>query len=176
MGAGCRGGAQWWEAPTATQTARAEGSFPRGARDTRLGDDARLGSGGIFIAQTAIRLQRQIKTSISDAVCGLWSGSIRKKIIGRGMRSVLARIAGGKSFRSARGTFALFEKPARQHGGGVLLHPLVNQRGNLFPEIGSVSQTRKFVGLQGVFGSRKKELPGGLRGAYGHRASVIEPL
>lgn len=166
-------GTRWCEAPGTSQAASAGGAFARRARGTPLGHDARLGAGGIFIALATNKVQKSRETSGSSPVCGLRGGSIRKKIIGHSVRSVVARIDSGKRFRQAGGAFALLQKPARQHGRGGFLQPLIHQGRYLLAEIGGVRQTREFVALQGVFGSGKKELPGRLRGTCGHKTSVI---
>ena len=137
-------------------------------RSTRLGSEARQGVGGIFSSAAVNKRQNPYKTSEGAAVYGLRGGSIRKKIIGHGMRAFSAQIACRKHVRRPDGPFALLEKPARQHGGGVLLHPLIQQRANFLAEIRRVSQTGQFKALQGVSRSGKKELPGWLRRACGH--------
>lgn len=67
-----------------------------------------------------------------------------------------------ESTSGARGTFTLFQKPARQHRRGVFFDPLIEQRGNFLAEIGGVSQTRQLKALQGVLRSGQKEIPGWL--------------
>lgn len=171
---GTCGGTQFCEALAADWTANAEGVLARGSLGTRLGHVAGLGSGGIFVARAASEHQKSRKTSGSGAVYGLRDGSIRKKIIGHAMRAVAARYASGNGFRQAGGAFALLQKPAREHGSGGFLHPLIDQGNNLLAEIGGVRKAREFVALQRIFGSGKKELPGWLGRASGHKASVTE--
>lgn len=42
----------------------------------------------------------------------------------------------------------LFHQPARQHGGGILLHPKIEKRGDLLAEIGGMAETREFIALE----------------------------
>jgi len=141
-------------------------------RSTRLGNEARQSVGGIFSSTTAHKLQKTYKSSGRAAVYGLRGRSIRKKIIGHGMRSVAPGLGFGKWFRSARRPLALLQKQARQHGRGVLFQPLIQKGGDLLAEIGGMRQARQFKALQGIARGREKELPGWLGLAGGHRASV----
>src|SRR5216684_2396674 len=84
-------------------------------------------------------------TSRKTSVCGRRDRPIRKNIIGHGM-SIF-----GKSFRSP-----LLHQPARQHGGGVFLHPEIEKRANLLAEICGMAQTREFITLQRVARSGEK--------------------
>src|SRR5208282_3839162 len=163
-----RGGTQVWEALTGNRAARVVGAFARAPRNTRSGSETNESVGGIFSSAAVNKRQNPYKTSEGAAVYGLRGGSIRKKIIGHGMRAFSAQIACRKHVRRPDGPFALLEKPARQHGGGVLLHPLIEQRANFLAEVGRVGQTGQFKALQGVSRSGKKELPGWLRRACGH--------
>ena len=143
-------------------------------RSTRVGNEARQSVGGIFSSMAARKLQKSYKSSRWAPVYGLRGRSIRKKIIGRGMRSIAPGLGFGKWFRNTRRPLALLQKQARQHGGGVLFQPLIQQGADLLAEIGSMRQARQFKALQGVPRSREKELPGRLGLAGGHRASVKE--
>jgi hypothetical protein len=120
------GGTQWREAPALEESARGNSLFARASPHTLLGSKAKLSSLDIFSARPANKLQKACQTSGRAAVYRLRGGSIRKKIIGHGMRSILAGIARGKYIWRPRGTFPLLQKPAGQHGGGVLLHSLIN--------------------------------------------------
>lgn len=113
-----------------------------------------------------------------------WRRSIRKNIIGHGMRRGTWQGAGqgtgrgmavrGKQslalsvFRDAGRAFALFDQPAREHGAGILFHPLIEQSANLLAEIGGMTETRKFVALERVAGSREEKLPRRLGWGTGH--------
>lgn len=171
---GAVGRTQGWEAFARGTDARDVGTFARALRSTRLGSAAKQSVGGTFSARASSKLQHPCKTSGRAAVYGLRSGSIRKKIIGRGMRAIAAGFAGGKHVRGPRGAFALFQKPARQHGGSVFFHPLIEQRGYLLTKIGGVREARQLKTLQGVPRSGEKELPGRLGRTGGHWASDRE--
>ncbi len=102
-------------------------------------------------------------TSRRAAICGWRNRSIRKKVIGHGMSGSQRRLAGGSEVQRLRRTLALLHQPARQHGGGVLLEPLVEQRADLLSEIGGMAEAREFIALQRGARSREKEFPRGLR-------------
>jgi len=102
-------------------------------------------------------------TSRWAAICAWRNPSIHKKVIGRGMSGSQRRLAGGSGLQHLRRTLALLHQPARQHGGGILFEPLVEQRADLLSEIGGVAEARKFIALQRGAGSREKEFPRGLR-------------
>lgn len=115
-------------------------------------------------------------------------GSIRKIIIGHRMRygawhrtghgaghgtrrgmDVRRKQSLARSvFRDARRTLALLDQPAREHGAGVLFHPLIEQRANLLAEIGGVGKARELVALERVARSREKKLPRRLGWGTGH--------
>ena len=85
---------------------------------------------------------------------------------------------------AGRGAFALFHQPARQHCGGVLLEPGVQQLRDLFAEIGGVAEPRKLIALQGIARRREKELPGrlglviqgDLQGKLRHGISIVNTV
>src|SRR5579859_579732 len=166
--------AQWWEAAAVGCPARGKYTLTQTPQSTPLGSQSKLSIRGTFRSHTAKTQRKAHKTSGGAAVFRLRSGSIHKKVIGHGMRSIAARWDARKHVRGARGAFPLLEKPAGQHGGGVFLHPLIDQRGNFLAEIGGVRQTRQFKALQGVARSREKELPRRLSRADRHRTSVKE--
>jgi hypothetical protein len=85
-------------------------------------------------------------------------------VCGRGFGGGLVRR--GLGFRGKHGALALLDQPARDHGVGVFIEPLVEQGRDLLAEIGRVTEAREFVALQGVAGGGEKELPGWL-GAIG---------
>ena len=88
---------------------------------------------------------------------------IRKKVIGHGTSALHWRVASGNGLQHLRRTLALLHQPARQHGAGILLEPLVEKRTDLLPEIGGMAEAREFIALQRGARSREKELPRGLR-------------
>jgi hypothetical protein len=174
MWMGTGGGTQRCGALARKFSAREEGAFARAPRSTPLGSEADLSIGDIFRARATNKLQKPCKTSGWPAVCAVRGISIRKKIIGHRMCAIAARLDVGKHLRRPAGTIPLLQKPARQHGGGVLFHPLIDQRGNFLAQVRCVSQTRQFKTLQGVPRSREQELPRWLGRAGGHRASDRE--
>jgi hypothetical protein len=174
MWMGTDGGTQRCEALARKFSATAEGAFARPPRSTPLGSEADQGIGDIFRASGTNTPQKTCKTSGWPAVCAVRGISIRKKIIGHRMCAIAARLDVGKHLRRPAGTIPLLQKPARQHGGGVLFHPLIDQRGNFLAQVRCVSQTRQFKTLQGVPRSREQELPRWLGRANGHIASDKE--
>ncbi|MFI5093836.1 MAG: hypothetical protein WCE50_07210 [Candidatus Acidiferrum sp.] len=173
---GTGGCTQRWVAAARGSSARAASAFARGPRSTRSGSEANQSIGDTFSARAANKLPKTYKTSGWAAVYRLRDGSIRKKIIGHGMRPIFPGFGGGKQIRDAGGAFALFEKPAREQGRRVFLHPLIDQSADFLAEIGGMSETGQFKTLQGVPGSGEKKLPGGLRGTGGHGTSVKDTL
>ena len=131
----------------------------------------RDGSGG----RALVKNSKINRTSRGIADFSRWDRSIRKNIIGHGMRhrawpaSVHGTgygmtVRGEQSlaqsgFRDARRPFALLDQPAREHGAGVFFHPLIEQRANLLAEIGGMGKARKFVALERIPRSREKKLP-----------------
>jgi hypothetical protein len=105
-------------------------------------------------------------------------GPIRKNIIGHRMASGIAapqeQFFGGRRFGRSCGPLALSNQQAREHGAGVFFEPLIKQGGNFLLEIGRVIETREFVALKRIAGSREKELPGRLGFGTGHRRLLEE--
>lgn len=70
---------------------------------------------------------------------------IRKRISARGLKSA-------EKFRRGQGRLmkraVMLQHPARQHGFGCFLHPLVDQSRDFMAQIGSVIQTRQLETLQ----------------------------
>src|SRR5260370_32017988 len=97
-------------------------------------------------------------TSRKASVCGRRDRPIRKNIIGHGMSVLPWRFSGGTVFRRLLRPFP-FHQPARQHGGGIFLHPQIEKRSNLLAKIGGMAEAREFITLQRVTRSREKELP-----------------
>jgi hypothetical protein len=64
--------------------------------------------------------------------------------------------------------FALFDQPAGEHGGGVLLEPLIQQVGNFLAEIGGVGEARKLIRLQSIARGGEKKFPGSLGAEMRH--------
>jgi hypothetical protein len=164
-----RGWTDEWDGVAQSEAARCSGAFARAPGSTRLGSDTSHAASGVFSARATCKLQHSCKTSGWAPVYRLRSGSIRKKIIGHGMRAVVARVAFSKHLWRPWRAFSLLKQQARQHSGGVLFHPLIEQGRNLLAEIGGMCQTRQFKTLEGVPGSREQELPRWLGRAGGHR-------
>lgn len=154
--------AQWWATAEPESVRRARRTFARLPQSTLSGSESRQRIGDKFSAKASNKHLKTCKPSGRAAICRLRGGSIRKKIIGHRLRSIMPGFPGGKCFRQPRGTFPLVQKPARQHSGGVLFHPLVQQCTDLLAEIGGVGKTGQFKTLQRVPRSGKKELPGRL--------------
>jgi len=112
-------------------------------------------------------------TSGWAAICGRGNCPIRKKIIGHGMSAFHRRLATGNGLPHLRRALALLHQPARQHGAGILLEPLVKQGADLLPKIGGMAEAREFIALQRGARSREKELPRGL-GFLAVHAALLE--
>jgi hypothetical protein len=120
---------------------------------------AERGIGGAFRSRTSNKLQLPCKTSGGAAVYGVRSGSIRKKIIGRGMRAIVTGVGVGKKIRPSWRAFSLLQEQARQHGGSVFFLPVVEQSDYFLSQIRGVRETRQLKTLQGAPRSREQELP-----------------
>ena len=105
--------------------------------------------------------QKMVITSRWATICGRRTRSIRKKIIGHSMPASRRRFARGRGIHLRR-ALGLLHQRASQHGRGILLKPLAEKRGDLFPEISGMAEAREFIALQGGARGREKELPGGL--------------
>lgn len=169
MGSGEGPSAQEWEAVARSESARLAGAIARAQGSTRLGCGANQAARVIFGARTACKLHHACKTSGWAPVYRLRGAPIRKKIIGHGMHAIVPRVAFDKHVGRPWRALSLLKQQARQHGGGVLFHPLIKQRANLLAEVGGMGQARQFKTLQGAPGCRKQELPGWLGRAGGHR-------
>ena len=102
-------------------------------------------------------------TSRWAAICGRENRPIRKKVIAHGMSGSQRWLVGGSGLQHLRRTPALLHQPARQHGGGSFLEPLVEKRADFLPEIGGMAEAREFIALQRGARSREKEFRRGLR-------------
>jgi hypothetical protein len=94
------------------------------------------------------------RTRQRDTIC--------KNIIGRTCAAGRLGGVGGIFGCGDDGALALVDEPAGEHGGGVFFEPLVEKGSDLFAEIGSVGEARKFVGLKRGARGRKEKLPRGL--------------
>jgi hypothetical protein len=98
-------------------------------------------------------------TSSVAAVCRRGDRPIRKNIIGRSVSGLRQQIADAGRFLCSRRVLTLLNQVAREHSCRVLLHPLIEKRGNLLAEIGRVIETREFIALERIARSREQELP-----------------
>jgi hypothetical protein len=103
------------------------------------------------------------------------SESIRQKIIGHrmavgGYRPGACLIRRNLDVSGADITFAQLEKHASDHGVGILVDPLIEERIDFLAEIGGVSEARKLVTVQSVAGSGEEKFPRWLGAARGHGA------
>lgn len=143
---------------------------PRGCvdRSTRLGKRVGATLSGKIGGELWIALRKIAFTSRGTAVCRRRDRPIRKKIIGHAM-PVLRRQTGSiRGFLRVRRAFPLLHQPAREHGRGVLLDPLIEKGADLLAEIGSMTETREFIALERIARSREKELPRGFGLGTGH--------
>ncbi len=115
----------------------------------------------------AWRTQRETSPAIARGVRA--DETFRQKVIGHRMAVVGRRRGwGGLRIRRRLGiggadaAFALLDQPAGDHGVGVLVEPLIEERRDLLAQIGSVAEAGEFVRLQGVARSGEEELPGRL--------------
>jgi hypothetical protein len=141
----------------------------------RMAQSVPCGENGIGLSSET----RKINLTLCGA--GAWrrrSRPLRKYIIGHEMASGVSLLR--KDF-FRRGLFgnrrlplALVHQQARHHGAGGFIDPLIEQRANLFAEIGGMAKTGEFVALQRITGSREKELPGRLGLGTGHRRLLEE--
>lgn len=118
-----------------------------------------------FAGDVAIRKRKTgLKAQILSASSGCAparpgrSRAIREEIIGHRM-GLVRRLGHGGKFRHGEFAFAMLHQPARQQSRRSFLHPLINQSGNLFSQVGCVAQPGKFVTLQTVSRSREEKLP-----------------
>jgi hypothetical protein len=139
-----------WEAVARKRFARVVGAFARAPRSTPSGNEADQSIGDRFSTRASNKLQNPCKNSRRTAVYRLRGGSIRKKIIGHRMLAIVSGFRAGKHVGRPDSAISLLQKQARQHGGGVLLHPLVQQSGDFFAEIGGMRKPRQLKTLQGV--------------------------
>ena len=127
------------------------------------------GRGGrCFVSSVAgsklwISERKGLFTSSWTSICGRRDCPIRKKIIGHCMSVPLReRFAGGSVFQRLPRALPLLHQPARQHGGGVFLHPKIEKSANLLAEIGGMAETREFIALERISRRREQKLPRGL--------------
>ena len=124
---------------------------------------------GANIARFAPQLGAGVAKLLGSAVVMAPScGKIAQKIIGRGRRSRWLLLRRFRSFYRRSFALAILHQPSRQHGGRILLDPLIDQRGDLLAQIRSVAEPRQFVTLQAVTRSGQQKLPRRRNSAAGH--------
>lgn len=169
---GSGGEMQFREALALEGGTRAESAFARTPLSALVGRVMERSVVAIFRAGAIKRLPITCRNSGLPRIFCQWDRSIRKKVIGHGMRCGVAGFATGAQVRFARGAFTLLQKQAREGRVGVVVHPLIKQCANLLADIGGVRQTRELKALQRILGSREKKLPRGLGRTSGHWTSV----
>jgi len=80
-------------------------------------------------------------TSTRTSVCGWRDRAIGKKVIGRSVSIFREGFSSESVFLRLMRTFPLLHQPARQHGGSILLEPLIEKRADLLAEIGGMAKT-----------------------------------
>ena len=124
---------------------------------------------GVAGGKLRVNERKELFTSSRASICGRRDRPIRKKIIGHGMSIFRERFTGGNVFQHLRQALPLFHQPARQHGGGILLHPNIEKHADFLAEIGGMAETREFIAVKGVSRSREQKLPRGLGLVMVHR-------
>ena len=104
------------------------------------------------------------------------SETIRQKIIGHRIAAAAGRFGHGRLFRPEDRDLALPNQPPRQVSRGVFVEPLIQQRGNLLPQIGGMAQARKLITLQGIARRREKEFPRRLGARSGQDGLLSDEL
>jgi hypothetical protein len=166
MSGGWGRGAEWCEAAEAGKRERI------GLLDERVGQStpprAWLAAGSLAKKRlsTAETRIREREKSATPVVAMRRRDTIRQEIIGRTIGLRGSRLVGSQVRRWW--LQSLVHQPAREHGRGVLLKPLVKKFTNLLAEVRSVPQTGQFVGLQGIARGSEKKLPRWLNTVFGH--------
>jgi hypothetical protein len=122
----------------------------------------------VIPAAAKSKLKRHETLRRADETSGSHTGSARRndtipqKVIGRTTPLVFRGCGRGSSLFAEDGAFALIHQPARQHGRGVFLEVLIQERPQFLAQIRRMSEAGKFIALQGIAGSGEKEFPGRL--------------
>jgi hypothetical protein len=98
-----------------------------------------------------------------------WSRGFGQKIIGRSAILGNRRFGNPGAVGNRSGMLTLVDQVAREQRGRVFLEPLIEQRRNLFAEIGGMPETGKLIGLERVARSGKQKLPGSLGVEFRHK-------
>jgi hypothetical protein len=134
---------------------------------------SREGNGTMSVAGSddmCIALRKMAITSCWTAVGRGRSRPIRKNVIGHAIpvRILGEQIRERNGFVGVRSALALVHQKAREHGFGIFLDPLLEERGDLLAEIGGVAEAREFEALKRVARSGKQEFPRELGFMNGH--------
>lgn len=106
--------------------------------------------------------RRADQTSGSSTGSARRNDTIPQKVIGRTTPLVFWGCGRGNSLFAEDGALALIHQPARQHGRGIFLEVLIQERPQFLAQIRRMSEAGKFIALQGIAGSGEKEFPGRL--------------
>jgi hypothetical protein len=128
-------------------------------------------SGDVWIA-----LRKMAITSSWAAVGRGRSRPIRKKVIGRAVSVPGKQIRKRRVLVRARSAFPLVHQQAREHGFGVFLDPLLEERHDLFAEIGGMTEAGEFKALERGARSGEQKLPRklGLMNGHGDLLRMIQ--
>ncbi len=117
---------------------------------------------GLAGSKLRISERKELFTSSRTSICGRRDRPIRKKIIGHGMPVLRERFTDGRVFQRLLWALLPLHQPARQHGGGVFLHPKIEKGADLLAEIGGMAETREFITLERISRCREQKLLRGL--------------
>jgi hypothetical protein len=164
---GCRREAGWSggeECVGLARSASASGACRPGTAttDTPARAVASQNQGGKISNKPCFGPRKAAMTSGCAASYRRLNRGIREKIIGHGWSAIRFGLAGSRRV-DLRRTGTLLHQPARQHGGGIFLEPLVEQGVDLLSKVGGVAQPRQFITLQTIARSGKQKFPGRLR-------------
>jgi hypothetical protein len=106
--------------------------------------------------------RRADETSGSHTGCARRNDSVPQKVIGRTTPLVFRGCGRGSGLFGEDGALALIHQPARQHGRGIFLEVLIQERSQFLAQIRRMSEAGKFIALQGIAGSGEQEFPGRL--------------
>jgi len=104
-------------------------------------------------------LRRAGETSAWSTGSARRNDAFPQKVIGRTTPLVFGTCGRGSRLFSEDSAFALIHQPTGQHGRGVFLEVLIQERSQFLAQIRRVSEAGKFIGLQRVAGSGQKEFP-----------------
>ncbi len=113
------------------------------------------------------------ETSAWSTGSARWNDPFPQKVIGRTTPLVFGACGRGSSLFFEDSAFALIHQPACQHGRGVFLEVLIQERSQFLAQIRRMSEAGKFIGLQRVAGSGQQELPGRL-GVIGVHENLLD--